>query len=116
VVVIRIGVKSAMVDRLLSRFKVRSAVFITAWNPFSTQRKKLANQRAQRQLNFELRRRKIFFLDGEGRGDDEDWPPERSVLAFGVSRNAAASLGRRFRQNAVVFVRYGKVPELLMLK
>ena len=40
--------------------------------------------------------------------------PERSVLAFGVSRNAAASLGRRFRQNAVVFVRCGKVPELLI--
>ena len=64
----------------------------------------------------ELRRRKILFLEGEGRGADGEWPPERSVLAFGVSRNTAASLGRRFRQNAVVFVSYGKVPELLMLR
>ena len=53
----------------------------------------------------------ILFLEGEWRGN---WPPERSVLAFGVSRKAEASLGRRFRQNAVVFVRYGKVPELLI--
>jgi hypothetical protein len=32
---IRVGRRSREVDRLLARFGARSAVFITAWNPFS---------------------------------------------------------------------------------
>jgi hypothetical protein len=49
--------RNAMLDRLLNSFKARSAVFNTAWNPFSTQRGKLANRNAQRQLHFELKQR-----------------------------------------------------------
>ncbi len=56
------------------------------------------------------------YFEGEGCGADGNWTPERSVLAFRVARRAAARLGRRFRQNAVIFVSYGKPAELMMLR
>ena len=92
VVVIRIGLESPMVDRSLSRFNARSAVFITASDPLSSRRGNIVNQSAHRDLKSDLKRRKAHFLEGEGRGTDGNRPPKRSVLAFGVPRDAAASL------------------------
>ena len=56
------------------------------------------------------------FLAGEGRGRIGDWPPEPSILAFGMSRARAASIGRRFRQNAIVYVPLGRPAELVKLR
>lgn len=113
---IRVGVRSRRVDQFLCRSKARSAVFITAWNPFSLRRGKHANEQAHRRLASALRLRGTPFLEGEGCGAGGDWAPERSVLALRVARRTAARLGRRFRQNAVVLVSYGKPAELLMLR
>ncbi len=115
-VVIRIDHKSQAVDRLLSRFNARTGVFITAWNPLSKARGLAANTAAHRRLVGVLRSAAKPFLEGDGRGTDGDWPPEQSLLAFGLDRRAAASLGRRFRQNAVVFTERKRPAELLMLR
>ncbi len=114
--VIRVGRNCHSVDRLLSRFNARTAAFITASNPFSRQRGKIINEREHRRLRTSLTKRGLRFLEGEGRGAGGDWPVERSVLAFGIARATAASVGRLFRQNAIVFVRNGKPAELLMLR
>jgi hypothetical protein len=91
-------------------------VFVSAWNPFGRPRGRIVNALAHRRLVAALRAQEKRFLDGEGRGDDGDWPPERSILAFGFGQAAAAALGRRFRQNAVVFAARGRPAELLMLR
>jgi hypothetical protein len=114
--VIRVGDRSASIERLLSRFKVRSAVFVTAWNPFGKAFSEAHNNNAQRRLIAALRRKTLAYLDGEGRGSVGDWPAERSVLVFGLERSKAAALGRSFRQNAVVFVRIGRPAELVPLR
>ncbi len=113
---IRVGEKSRQVDQLLCRSKARSAVFITAWNPFSLKRGMHTNQQAHRRLSSVLWRWRTPYFEGEGRGDSCNWTPERSVLALRVTRRTAKRLGRRFRQNAVVLVSYGKPAELLMLR
>ena len=92
VVVIRIGLESPMVDRSLSRFKARSAVFITASDPLSSRQGNIVNQSAHRDLKSDSSRLKTSFLGVEGRGTDGDRPPESSVLALGISRGAPASL------------------------
>jgi carboxypeptidase C (cathepsin A) len=56
------------------------------------------------------------FIEGHGRGHDGAWAPEASLLVFGLRRAVAASLGRRLRQNAVVFVRRGAPAELVALR
>jgi hypothetical protein len=94
----------------------RQAVFVAACNPGGRLRPATANTRAHRRLTASLRRAGACALAGEGRGDSGDWPPERSLLVFGVRREAAAALGRRLRQNAVLWLVRGRSVQLLALR
>jgi Protein of unknown function (DUF3293) len=115
-VVIRIGHHSLVADRLLARMQARSGAFITAWNPFSKELSSQANEHWGRDLKRYLSVRGFAFAEGDGRGRTEDWPPEPSILAFGISRAEASAIGRRYRQNAVVYVPQGRPAELVMLR
>jgi hypothetical protein len=116
VVVIRIGRHSLVVDRLLARMHARNAAFITAWNPFSRELSVEANEYWDRELKRYLSARGFAFVEGEGRGRTGEWPPEPSILAFGISCTEASAIGRRYRQNAVVYVSRGRPAELVMLR
>jgi hypothetical protein len=113
---VRIGHHTLAVDGLLARMRAGSGVFITANNPFSKRRSVRANAYWDRKLKSYLSARGFAFLVGEGRGEIGDWPPEASVLAFGMSRARATYVGRRFRQNAIVYIRLGRPAELVMLR
>jgi hypothetical protein len=114
-IVIRVGERSAAVDRALARGHASRAVYVTAWNPHGRRASRHWNTRALARLRAAMRAERRRFIEGHGRGHDGRWPPEASLLVFGVSRAAAAALGRRLRQNAVVFVRRGARAELLRL-
>jgi hypothetical protein len=116
VFLIRIGHHSLVIDALLSRMKARGGAFITAWNPFSKSLSAGANARWDREPKGYLNARGFAYFAGEGRGRIGEWPPESSLLAFGMSRTQAASIGRRFRQNAIVYVPLGRPAELVMLR
>jgi hypothetical protein len=113
---VRVGEHSLLLDRLLARKKARSGAFITAWNPFSNRLGAGANACRDRELKRFLRARHFVYLKGEGRGQTADWPPEPSVVVLSVPRTQAASIGRRFRQNAIVYVTFGRPAELIMLR
>jgi hypothetical protein len=68
----------------------RSGAFITAWNPFSKALGVKANEYWDRELKRHLSVRGFAFVEGEGRGRTGEWPPEPSVLAFGMSRAEAS--------------------------
>jgi hypothetical protein len=114
--IIRIGHHSLVVDGLLTRMKARSGAFITAWNPFGKRQSDGTNAYWDRELKGYVSTRGFAFLTGEGRGENGNWPPESSILVFGMSRAQAASIGRRFRQNAIVYVLMGRPAELVMLR
>jgi hypothetical protein len=105
-----------VIDGLLARMKARSGALITAWNPFSKSLTAGANAYWDRELKSYLGARGFAFLAGEGRGQTGEWPPESSILAFGMSRAQAATIGRRFRQNAIVYVPLGRPAELVILR
>lgn len=113
---IRVGQHSLAIDGLLTRMETRSGAFITAWNPFGKDQSSGANAHWDRELKSYLNVHGFAFLAGEGRGRIGDWPPEHSIFAFGLSRTRAASIGRQFRQNAIVFVMKGRPAELVMLR
>jgi hypothetical protein len=115
-VTIRIGERSGAADQLLVRFGARSAVSITAWNPFSRSLPIGQNKYRQLCLVARLRERGFPILLGEGRGVSTDWPPEPSVLALGTSQLDAARMGRVWGQNAVVFLSFGRPVRLLLLR
>ncbi len=116
VVVIRIGHHSRVVDGLLARMNARNGAFITAWNPFSKELSSEANKHWDRELKRYLSVRGFAFVEGEGRGRTGEWPPEPSILVFGISRTEASAIGRRYRQNAIVYVPRGRPAELVMLR
>ena len=116
VVVIRIGHHSLLVDRLLARVHARNGAFITAWNPFSKELSFGANEHRNHELKRYLSVRGFTFVEAEGRGRTEEWLPEPSVLAFKISCTEAAAIGRRYRQNAIVYVQRGRPAELVMLR
>jgi hypothetical protein len=113
---VRVGCRSLIIDGLLASKKAGSGTFITAWNPFSKSQSSGINAHRNRELKNYVSTRGFAFVAGEGRGEIGEWPPEPSIFAFGMTRAQAASIGRRFRQNAVVYVPWGRPAELVMLR
>ena len=114
--VVKPNQRSSDIDRLLCSLKARTAVFITACNPYSLTLSPTTNSDRHRRLKLLMRRRRLRFLEGEGRGEIGDWPPEESLFVVGVSREMANALGREWHQNAIVFVELGRTAELVMLR
>lgn len=94
----------------------RQAVFVSPGNPLGRRRARADNRRAQRRLRAMLAAAGLRAVPGEGRGDGGDWPPEPGVLVFGLRPPAAAALGRRLRQNAVVLLARRGAVRLLALR
>ena len=111
--VLRIGAHSPDLDRLLEAHGAASAAFVTAANPRGEAGAASANEAAMAALRASLAWRS---LPGEGRDPAGRWSAEPSVLVLGISRAEAEALGRRFEQNAIVFVEKGGAPELVLLR
>jgi hypothetical protein len=112
-ITVRLGYRSRDLDRVMIRFGVGVAALITAFNPYSINVGRWRNLRANQMLRAALRQCGYKHFEGEGRGASADWPPEPSYLVLGIERAKAIQLGRRFRQNALVYFRMGRRAELV---
>ncbi len=113
--ILRVDHDNLELDAFLIREGKQSAAFISAWNPYSEPKSQEDNDRADRELMDDLRQRGYALIEGEGRGRIGDWPAEASVLAIGIDRAASEEVGRRFRQNAIVFHEFCGCSRLLVL-
>jgi putative PIN family toxin of toxin-antitoxin system len=111
--VLRVGERNSALEQLLDKHGAASAAFVTAANPRGEAQSHAANEAAMRRLCASLA---WPALAGEGRDPQGSWSPEPSVLVLGISREDAAALGRRFEQNAIVFVEKADAPELVLLR
>ncbi len=114
--ILRIGVASTELVRLYKTFHSESAAFITACNPRSQRLDAATNTSRHDRLTQDLSAAGRVFLPGVGEHPDIDWPGESSYLVFGLSRDEAIALGRRYEQNAVVWCGEDTVPELVLLR
>jgi hypothetical protein len=87
-----------------------TAAFLTAFDPWSLPRPAADNLAAQRALEAELAALGCGLLQGEGRDPSGHWPPEPSVLAFGLTLEQATDLARRHGQNAFVWIERAGAP------
>ena len=110
---IRVDCPVPSLDRLLDAQNQRCWAYVTAWNPQSKRLADAKNREANELLRRELQDAGYTVYSGRGKPDDPAWEPETSMLAIGVSREEALQLGRRFRQNAVVWGERGGRAELL---
>lgn len=115
-VTLRIGVPSPALAAEIKRTDELGAAFLTAENPFSEPTLAAENTARQERLRDELTALGAIVLEGIGVGDDPTWPGEASYAVFGVSLDQACALGRRFEQNAIVWIGSDGTPELVLLR
>jgi hypothetical protein len=115
-ITLRIGAQSRGILSLFEQSKTNCAAFITAENPFSAPQTSETNAERQGKLRADLQSLGVPFFEGEGQGEDTSWPPEASYLVLSMGRQEAHDLGRKYEQNAVVWVGADAFPELLLLR
>lgn len=103
-IVLKVDAASDALTALMRGLRVHTAAVLTAHNPWSQPTAADVNDAAQRALEAELSERAIPLLPASGRDAGGRWPAESSVIAFGLSRESAAALARRYGQNAFVWV------------
>lgn len=99
--IIKVGKSNKALDELLMKNNCHSWAYITAWNPYS----EITHPSVNHQQNIELRSDVTGFAvyEGEGVGTDPNWAPEKSFLILGIDRDDAILLGKKYKQNAIVF-------------
>jgi uncharacterized protein DUF3293 len=107
------GRRSTALDGLLNERRLREWAYLTAYNPASRRLAEEENARRQRELVETVRDRGLAFLDGEGIGEDAQWPAEPSILILGIESDDARALGRQFGQLAIVVGRTGEPARLV---
>jgi hypothetical protein len=98
---IRIGASHPAVDALLACFGASAWTFVSACNPASRIVSLRDNSQRHARLRAELTAASRSFLEGCGFAA-APWPPEPSLWIPGIGRDAAAELGHRHGQNAIV--------------
>jgi hypothetical protein len=113
---LRIGQQNQDLAALYQKYAVSTAAVLTAWNPYSQPRSDAENETAQRELISAIDSLSLRHEPGHGADPTGKWPPEPSRLVLGVDLETAATLGRRFRQNGIVWVSANAVPTLVLLR
>ncbi|MCU0705901.1 MAG: DUF3293 domain-containing protein [Fimbriiglobus sp.] len=115
--VLQVGQGSAELDALLDRHGETTWAFITGCNPHSVQLS--VQENAERWYKLRAVLRAILgggvLYPGEGVDPAGVWPGEPSLLAVGMGRDAAKSVGREFEQNAILVGEKGGPAELVWL-
>ena len=109
---IRIDKHHPILDNLLTINGCRSWAFLTAWNPDGRLCNPEENYRANRQMLTVLQQKQYIILTGWGVGDDRKWAPEASFLLLGIPEAEAISIGKAFKQRAIVIGNVGEPARL----
>ncbi len=109
----KVGEVSEDLDRLLEKYKRRSWAFITPFNPNSQVISERENESRFVSLKKEVEKYVVF--EGQGGGQADEWPLEKSLLILGISLQNSKRIGKRFGQDAIVFGYKNKPPELVVL-
>jgi hypothetical protein len=111
--VIHVGQASEELASAHKSHRVECSAFITAWNPFSQVLSVENNQERQEALAKELARRSLSYVKGMGQHKSNQWTGEESFLVFGLTLEAAKTLGSKLEQNAIVWSGKDAVPQLI---
>ena len=113
---LRVDEPSAALAAAHKRFRTDCSAFITACNPFSEDVGAASSAQRHADLGLELARRSLAHIEGIGQHPSNQWPGEASYLVFGLKLEAAKTLGRALRQNAIVWSDADAVPRLILLR
>ena len=98
------------------RYGVNCSAYITAWNPLGIDQAIAVNTQRNAELAAQLARLSLASVEGIGQHPTSQQPGEASYLIFGLSLEAAKTLGTKWAQNAIVWSGANAVPQLIMLR
>jgi len=55
---------------------------------------------------------KFSYIHGVGKGSENVWEGEHSLLILGIDKDTASIIGKKFEQNAIVWCTYDAIPKL----
>jgi hypothetical protein len=113
---VRIGEACLAAARLISELQCPGAFYITAYNPRSKARTSDQNATASTELLAALEVMPVRVLGAIGEDPEGTVPPEPGFMVFGPAQKDAEALGKRFGQNAIVWIAPSGVPQLLLLR
>lgn len=111
----RVGERSPALQALLRSYASDGAAFVTAHNPGSRLMTDEHNRNAQALLAAQARGSAAATVPGVALDPVGAWPAEDSLLLLNMDPAAARSLGRRFGQNALVWIDRTGLAELVWL-
>jgi hypothetical protein len=115
-IVLIIGKRSDRLAALFAECGVSCGAFLTAFNPHGSIQPHAANERGHAELADLLRKYGTAAIEGSGSAEGADWPTEKSWFALGLQLDPAKDIGRRFDQDAIVWVGPDAVPHLILLR
>ena len=101
--------------QLLDETQYASAAVISAYNPYSQQQDDQQNRKAHEAFRDFLDHHSYMFIEGMNIDPAGQWPIEKSFCILGIKQTLAQALGRRFRQNAIVWMNIEAIPRLILL-
>ena len=115
-VILQVDLRSEGLARLYTSSVFTCGAFFTAYNPYGTAQGIEANEAAHARLGTELKALSESVIEGAGADASGRWPEEKSYFAFGINLEAASNLGKRYRQDAIVWAGSDAVPKLILLR
>ena len=93
--VLRIGISSNELRKLLTDLNVKFAAFITAFNPYSKELEFIENRLRNKSLEEKIKSMQFHYIKGEGRCSKSNEVGEEGFLIFGITRDEASLLGKQ---------------------
>lgn len=111
-----IDAQSYELDKLLKTSGLKSAIYITAWNPFSKMKSSDQNNKMNKLLKSDLMMMvsEENIIDGFGEDPSGEWPGEKSFLALGILKEQGINLSEKYGQNAFVYHELDLKTELVL--
>jgi len=107
---------SKQLDELLKDRGMRSAIYITAWNPLSESRPIRENQSSNENLKDDLLTitSEENIIMGFGESISNEVPGEESFLVLGLSKEIGNELAYKYQQNAFILHQLNSFTELVI--
>jgi hypothetical protein len=113
---LRVGEFCPALDAVYQHHGVDCSAYITACNPFSKVLSDEANAARHAARGREISQRCLVGIEGIGQHPSNQWPGEASFLIFGLTLEAAKTMGRKLEQNGILWAGSDAVPRLILLR
>jgi Protein of unknown function (DUF3293) len=103
-IALQVGKANAALAQLMQDWKVTTAAFLTAFNPYSQVVDPTENEARQKSIWSDAQPMCPKIFPGIGRDKNDQWPHELSMLALGIRLEDAQTLADRYEQNAFLWI------------